>query len=81
MNSLRNGFIPPREKAVERSTLSRGRFIAPWDNDPSRFRECSLRNRVFSPMGKATPLNDKVVGKVIVPRKKANKLIFFKGGR
>ena len=39
------------------------------------FRECSSRNKAFSP-SKFTPPNDKVVGKVTVPRKKENKLVF-----
>ena len=76
MNSLGDGFVPPREKATRRPTPPRGRFTAPRENDAGRFRECSSRNRAFSLGGKFTSPNDKVVGKVIVPRKKANKIVF-----
>ena len=64
MNSLGDGFIPPREKASERATHPRGRFISPRENDAGRFKECSSRNRDFSPRGKFTPPHDKVVRKV-----------------
>ena len=64
MNSLGDGFIPPREKASERATHPRGRFIAPRENDAGRFKECSSRNRDFSLRGKFTPPHDKVVRKV-----------------
>ena len=76
MNSLGDVFVPPREKAAERPTPPWGRFTAPSKNDVGRFRECSSRNRAFSPRGKFTPPNEKVVGKVTVPRKKANEFIF-----
>ena len=76
MNSPRDGFVPLKEKAVERPTPPQGRFIAPRENDADRFKECSSRNKAFSPKGKFTPPNDKVIGKVIVPRNKANKLVF-----
>ena len=78
MNSLGDGFVPPREKAVERPTPPRGRFTAPRENDVGRFRECSSRNRAFSPRGNFTPPNEKVVRKVTVLRKKANKPVFPK---
>ena len=76
MNSQLDRFVPPKEIVVERHTPPRGRFTGPKENDADRFREYSSRNRAFSPRGKFTPLNDKVLGKVTVPRKKANKLIF-----
>ena len=76
MNSLGDGFIPNREKTTERPTPPRGRFTAPRENDVGMFIEYSLRNRAISLRGKFTPPNDKAVGKVIVPRKKANKLVF-----
>ena len=76
MNSLGDGFIPPREKGAERPTPPRGRFTAPRENDTGRFKECSSRNRAFSPRGKFTPPNDKVIWKVTIPRKKANNLVF-----
>ena len=79
MNSLGDGFVPPKEKAVERPTLPRGRFTTPRENDAGRFREYFSRNRAFFPRDKFTPLNDKVVGKVTFPRKKANKPL-FQGG-
>ena len=72
MNSPEDEFVPLREKGVERTTSPRGRFTAPRGNDTGRFRECSLRKRAFFSRGKLTPLNDKVVGKVIVPRERAN---------
>ena len=50
------------------------------ENDAGRFSECSLRNRAFSPRGKFTPLNDKALGKVTIPRKKANKPVFPREG-
>ena len=78
MNSLGDGFVPLREKAVERPAPPWGRFIASRKNDVGRFRECSSRRKAFSPRGKFTPPNDKVVGKVIVSRKKVNNL-FFQG--
>ena len=80
-------FIPPREKIVERPTLPWCRFISPRENDTSKFIKCSSRKRAFSPKGKFTPLNGKIVGKVNSPRKKAGerhvyplKLMFPKGG-
>ena len=76
MNSLGCGFIPPREKAIERPTPPRGRFTTPRDNDAGRLRECSSRNRAFFSRGKVTPPNDKATGKVTVPRKKASKPVF-----
>ena len=76
MNSLGDGLVPPREKAVERPTPPRDRFTTPRENDAGRFKKCSSRNRAFSPMSKFTPPNDKVVGKVTVPRNKANNLFF-----
>ena len=76
MNSLVDGFVPLREKVVERLTPPQGRFTVPRENDARRFIECSSRNRAISPRGKFTTPNDKVVGKVTVPRKKANKLVF-----
>ena len=76
MNSPGDGFVPPRENDVERPTPPRGRFIAPRENDVDRFKECSSRNKAFSIRGKFTPLNDKAIGKVTFPRKKANKPIF-----
>ena len=79
MNSPRDRFVSPKEKVVERPTPPQGRFIAPWDNDEGKFRECSSRNRAFPPRGKFTPLKDKVVGKVTIIRKKANKPVFPKG--
>ena len=77
MNSLEYVFVPPREKTAKRPTPPWGRFTAPRENDVGKFRECSSRNRAFSPRGKFTPLNDKAIGKVTVPRKKANKPVFF----
>ena len=76
MNSPRDRFVLPRVMAVESPTPPRGRFTTPRENDEGRFRECSSRNRAFSPRGKFTHLNDKVVKKVTVPRKKANKPVF-----
>ena len=76
MDSSGDGFIPPREKAAERPTPPRDRFTAPRENDAGKFRECLSRNRAFSPRGKFTPPNDKVVGKVTIPRNKENKLVF-----
>ena len=76
MNSPGDGFVSPREKVVERPTPPWGRFNVPRENDVDKFRECSSRNRAFSPRGKFTPLNDKVIGKVTFPRKKANKKVF-----
>ena len=73
MNSPRGRLIPLREKATERPTPPQGRFTALRENDVGRFREYSSRNRAFSLRCKFTPPNDKAVGKVIVPRKKANK--------
>ena len=75
-NSSGNGFVPTREKATERPTPPWGRFSALRENDVGRFRECSSRNRAFSLKSKFTPQNDKAIGKVTVPRKKANKPIF-----
>ena len=76
MNSPGDGFVPLRENATERPNPPRDRFTAPCENIVGRFGECSLRNKVFSSRGKFNPLNDKTIGKVIVPRKKANKPIF-----
>ena len=76
MNFLRDGFVPPREKVTERLTPPQGRFTAPKENDADKFTECSSRNKAFSLRSKFTPLIDKAVGKVTVPRKKANKPIF-----
>ena len=78
MNSPGDGFVPLREKVVERATSPWGRLTTQRENDAGRFRECSSRKRAFSLRGKTlfTLLNDKVVGKVTVPRKKANKLVF-----
>ena len=73
MNSPGYWFVPPREKVAERPTLPWDRFTA---NDAGRFRECSSRNKAFSIRGKFTPLNDKAIWKVTIPRKKANKPIF-----
>ena len=56
MNSLEDEFVPPREKVVERHTLPWGRFTAPSESDEGMFRECSSRNRAFSPRGKFIPL-------------------------
>ena len=56
------------KKGVERTTSPWGRFTAPRENDISRFKECSSRNRAFFPRGKFTPLNDKAAGKVTIPR-------------
>ena len=78
MNSPRDEFVPSKEKAIERSTPPRGRFTAPRENDAGRFRECSSRNKAFSPRGKVSLPNDKAIGKVTVPRKKANKPIFLR---
>ena len=64
------------EKVVERPTPPLGRFIAPRENDANRFRECSSRNRTFSPRRKFTSPNGKAVRKVTVPRNKANKPVF-----
>ena len=61
MISLRDGFVLPKEKAAEMPTPLRGRFTTLRENDAGRFRECSSKNRVFSPRGKFTPLNDKAV--------------------
>ena len=69
MNSPGYGFVPPKEKDAERPTPPRGRFTAPRESYAGRFRECSSRNIAFSSRGKFTPSNDKVVGKVIFPRK------------
>ena len=66
-------FIPPREKVVERPTPPWGRFISPRENDAGRFRECSSRKKAFSPRGKFTPLNGKIVGKVNFLKKGAGK--------
>ena len=76
MNSPGDRFVPPKEKVIERPTPPWGRFTAPRENDVGRFRDCFSRNRAFSPRGKFTPPNDKVVGKVTIPRKKANKPVF-----
>ena len=63
-------FVPPREKVVERPTPPWGRFIFPRENDAGKSRECSSRKKSFSPRGKFTPLNDKIVGKVNSLREK-----------
>ena len=63
-------------EVVERPIPPWGRFTTPRENDAGNFREYSLRNKAFSPRGKFTPPNDKAIGKVTVPRKKANKLVF-----
>ena len=76
MNSSGDGFVPPKQKAVKRLTLPRGRFTIPRKNDASMFRECSSINRAFSSRGKLTLPNEKVVGKVSIPRKKTIKPIF-----
>ena len=76
MNSLRDGFVFPKENAAERPTTPRGRFIAPRENNGGMFRECSSRNRSFSLRGKFNPPNDKAIGKVTIPRNKVNKPIF-----
>ena len=80
-------FVPPREKVVERPTPPWGRFISPRENDVGKFRKCSSRKRVFSPRGKFTSLNGKIVGKDNSPRKKAGERhvyplmpMFLKGG-
>ena len=88
-NSLEE-FIPPRENVVERPTRPWSRFISPRENEENnagRFRECSSRKRAFSLMGKFTPLNGKIAGKVNSSRKKAGekhvyplKPMFPKGG-
>ena len=64
MNYLGDGFISPREMVIERPTPPWGRFTAPRKNDVGGFKECSSRNIAFSPRGKFTHPNDKVVGKV-----------------
>ena len=69
-NSQGDGFVPPREMTVERTTTPWGRFTTPREFDAGMFRECSSRSRDFSPRGKFTPLNDKVEGKVTVLRNK-----------
>ena len=76
MNSRGDRFVSPKEMATEMPTPPWDRFTTPRENDASKFREYSSRNRDFFPRGKITPPNEKVVGKVIVPRKKANKLGF-----
>ena len=58
MDSLGDGFVSPRENVAGRLTPQRGRFTAPRENDSGMFRECSLRDKTFSPRGKLTPLND-----------------------
>ena len=71
INSLRDGFVPPREKVVERPTPPWDRFTTPRKNDAGKFRKYSSRNRVFYLRGKFTPPNDKVVGKVTSSRELA----------
>ena len=78
MNSLGDGFVSPKEKTVERPTPQRDRFTTPRKNDVGRFKECSSRNKSFSLRSKFTPPNDKAIGKVTVPRKNANKLVFLR---
>ena len=78
MNSPGYGFVPSREKVVEKPTLPRGRFTAPRENDAGRSKERFSRNRVFSTRGEFAPPNDKVMGKVTVQRNKANKPVFPK---
>ena len=58
--------------------LHGGRLTTPREDDASRFKECSSRKRAFSPKGKSlfTLLNDKSIGKVIVLRKMAKKIVF-----
>ena len=76
MSSLRDGFVPPRKKATEKPTPPRGKFTAPRENDAGRFKEYSSRHRAFSLRGRFIAPNDKAVGKVTFPRKKANKPMF-----
>ena len=78
MNSPGDGFVPPREKAAKRLTAPWGRFPASWENDASKFRECSLRNRVFSlggkftaPKGRFFPPREKIADNLTFPREKA----------
>ena len=70
-NSPKDEFVLLREKGAEMTTSPWGRFISPRENDAGRFKECSSRNRACSPKGKFPPLNDKILGKVNSPRKKA----------
>ena len=76
MNSPRDRFVPPREMDVERPTTPLDRFTTLRENDVGRFRECSSRNIDFFPRDKITPLNEKVLGKVIALRTNKNKLVF-----
>ena len=71
MDFLEEEFILHKEKVIEKPTPPWRRFISPRENDVGRFIECSSRKRAFSPRGKFTPLNEKYVGKVNSPRKKA----------
>ena len=81
MNSLRDGFVPLREKdVVERDTSPWVRSTTPRENDTDKFKECSSRKRAFSPRGKLTPPNDKVVGKVTVFSRKRIKNRFPRRG-
>ena len=78
MNSRGVRFVPPKEMAIERPTPPWGRFTTIRENDASKSKECSSRNKDFSPRGKITPPNDKVVGKVTVQgRRQIN--LFFQG--
>ena len=63
-NSPEEEFVSLRENDAKRATSPWGRFISPRENDIGRLRECSSR-------GKFTLVNDKIVGKVNSPRKKA----------
>ena len=76
MNSSVDGFVPLREKVVERPTSPWGKFTTSKENDAGRFKEHSSRKRAFTPRGKFTPLNEKIVRKIVVPRKKANEPVF-----
>ena len=76
MNSLVDGFVPLKEKVAKRPTSPWGKFTTSKENDAGGFRERSSRKRAFTLRGKFTPLNDKIVGKIIVPRKKANEPVF-----
>ena len=76
-----------KEKVVERPTPPWDRFISLMENNVGRFRECSSRKIAFSPRGKFTPLNGKILGKVISLRKTEGERhvyplrpMFLKGG-
>ena len=72
MNSLRDGFLPSREKDIERPTPQWGRFTNLRENDVGKFREFPQEIVPFPQVASSL-----LQGKVTILRKKENKPFFL----